>query len=191
MEFVLCTFADHNRSSLIQLQLNKWQQKVFLYIIIQFTKPIFVFQTEFRQSEAVKHKCLLHYWSPPPHRQVWLVRTTSQMRPWEVAVSRRPSTAPLNQRRVVGEPCITPLHLRRRWVSRHHIEFDEVTIPVVNFNNKKKTSAEWLLTLCVCSYPVLQYDVSGGSEIDLLCTLPYIRMRTSTTLSSPSISRFL
>uniref|UniRef100_A0A673IWQ0 RING finger protein 44-like n=1 Tax=Sinocyclocheilus rhinocerous TaxID=307959 RepID=A0A673IWQ0_9TELE len=30
-----------------------------------------------------------------------------------VAVSRRQSTAPLNQRRVVGEPCITPLHLRR------------------------------------------------------------------------------
>lgn len=38
---------------------------------------------------------------------------------------------------------------------------------------------------------VLQYAVSGDSEIDLLCTLPYIRMRTSTTLSSPSISRFL
>uniref|UniRef100_A0A8C1GNW7 Ring finger protein 44 n=1 Tax=Cyprinus carpio TaxID=7962 RepID=A0A8C1GNW7_CYPCA len=41
------------------------------------------------------------------------------MRPWEVAVSRRPSTAPLNQRRVVGEPCITPLHLRRSPPVRH------------------------------------------------------------------------
>ncbi len=135
--------------------------------------------SQFRQSEAVRHKCLLHFWSPHP-RQVWLVRTTSQMRPWEVAVSRWPSTAPLNQRRVIGEPCITPLHLRRRWGGHHHFEF---------IKNIRKPSM-YLQSVCVYVL-VLQYAVSGDSEIDLLCTLPYIRMRTSTTLSSPSISRFL
>ncbi|KAM9511078.1 RING finger protein 44-like isoform 2-T4 [Salvelinus alpinus] len=35
------------------------------------------------------------------------------MRPWEIAVNRRPPTAPLNQRRFLGEPCNTPVHLRR------------------------------------------------------------------------------
>ncbi|KAG5852978.1 hypothetical protein ANANG_G00068250 [Anguilla anguilla] len=35
------------------------------------------------------------------------------MRPWEIAVNRRPPTAPLNQRRFPGEPCNTPVHLRR------------------------------------------------------------------------------
>ncbi|XP_042159484.1 RING finger protein 44 isoform X2 [Oncorhynchus tshawytscha] len=35
------------------------------------------------------------------------------MRPWEIAVTRRPPTAPLNQRRFLGEPCNTPVHLRR------------------------------------------------------------------------------
>ncbi|XP_031653083.1 RING finger protein 44-like isoform X2 [Oncorhynchus kisutch] len=46
------------------------------------------------------------------------------MRPWEIAVTRRPPTAPLNQRRFVGEPCNTPVHLRRsppvrrQWGSR-------------------------------------------------------------------------
>ncbi|XP_055783834.1 RING finger protein 44-like isoform X2 [Salvelinus fontinalis] len=46
------------------------------------------------------------------------------MRPWEIAVNRRPPTAPLNQRRFLGEPCNTPVHLRRsppvrrQWGSR-------------------------------------------------------------------------
>ncbi|XP_064876065.1 RING finger protein 44 isoform X2 [Oncorhynchus nerka] len=46
------------------------------------------------------------------------------MRPWEIAVTRRPPTAPLNQRRFLGEPCNTPVHLRRsppvrrQWGSR-------------------------------------------------------------------------
>ncbi|KAK6297942.1 hypothetical protein J4Q44_G00309970 [Coregonus suidteri] len=46
------------------------------------------------------------------------------MRPWEIAVTRRPPTAPLNQRRFPGEPCDTPVHLRRsppvrrQWGSR-------------------------------------------------------------------------
>ncbi|CDQ93883.1 unnamed protein product [Oncorhynchus mykiss] len=46
------------------------------------------------------------------------------MRPWEIAVTRRPPTAPLNQRRFLGEPCNTPEHLRRsppvrrQWGSR-------------------------------------------------------------------------
>ncbi|KAL4648780.1 RING finger protein 44 isoform X3 [Arapaima gigas] len=35
------------------------------------------------------------------------------MRPWEVTVNRRPPTAPLNQRRFLGEPCSTPVLLRR------------------------------------------------------------------------------
>ncbi|XP_076842527.1 RING finger protein 44 isoform X3 [Brachyhypopomus gauderio] len=35
------------------------------------------------------------------------------MRPWEIAVNRRPPTAPLNQRRFLGGPCNTPVHLRR------------------------------------------------------------------------------
>ncbi|XP_010898513.1 RING finger protein 44 isoform X2 [Esox lucius] len=35
------------------------------------------------------------------------------MRPWEIAVNRRPPAAPLNQRRFLGEPCNTPVHLRR------------------------------------------------------------------------------
>ncbi|XP_076018845.1 RING finger protein 44 isoform X1 [Genypterus blacodes] len=34
------------------------------------------------------------------------------MRPWEIAVNRLP-TAPLNPRRFLGEPCNTPVHLRR------------------------------------------------------------------------------
>uniref|UniRef100_A0A8B9K674 RING-type domain-containing protein n=1 Tax=Astyanax mexicanus TaxID=7994 RepID=A0A8B9K674_ASTMX len=33
------------------------------------------------------------------------------MRPWEIAVNRRPPTAPLNQRRFLGEPCNTPQDL--------------------------------------------------------------------------------
>uniref|UniRef100_W5N1V0 Ring finger protein 44 n=2 Tax=Lepisosteus oculatus TaxID=7918 RepID=W5N1V0_LEPOC len=36
------------------------------------------------------------------------------MRPWEIAVNRRPPTAPFNQRRFPGEPCNSPAHLRRR-----------------------------------------------------------------------------
>ncbi|XP_055744039.1 RING finger protein 44-like isoform X2 [Salvelinus fontinalis] len=46
------------------------------------------------------------------------------MRPWEIAVNRRPPTAPLNQRRFLGESCNTPVHLRRsppvrrQWGSR-------------------------------------------------------------------------
>ncbi|XP_045074358.1 RING finger protein 44-like [Coregonus clupeaformis] len=46
------------------------------------------------------------------------------MRPWEIAVTRRPPTAPLNQRRFPGEPCDTQVHLRRsppvrrQWGSR-------------------------------------------------------------------------
>uniref|UniRef100_UPI003AADF7A0 RING finger protein 44-like n=1 Tax=Centroberyx gerrardi TaxID=166262 RepID=UPI003AADF7A0 len=35
------------------------------------------------------------------------------MRPWEIAVNRLPPTAPLNPRRFLGEPCNTPVHLRR------------------------------------------------------------------------------
>nr|XP_015205268.1 PREDICTED: RING finger protein 44 isoform X3 [Lepisosteus oculatus] len=35
------------------------------------------------------------------------------MRPWEIAVNRRPPTAPFNQRRFPGEPCNSPAHLRR------------------------------------------------------------------------------
>ncbi|XP_028669555.1 RING finger protein 44 isoform X1 [Erpetoichthys calabaricus] len=35
------------------------------------------------------------------------------MRPWEIAVNRRPPTAPFSQRRFPGEPCNTPAHLRR------------------------------------------------------------------------------
>lgn len=37
------------------------------------------------------------------------------MRPWEIAVNRRPPTAPLNQRSFIGGPCNAPVHLRRRW----------------------------------------------------------------------------
>uniref|UniRef100_A0A674C804 Ring finger protein 44 n=1 Tax=Salmo trutta TaxID=8032 RepID=A0A674C804_SALTR len=46
------------------------------------------------------------------------------MRPWDIAVNRWPPTAPLNQRRFLGEPCNTPVHLRRsppvrrQWGSR-------------------------------------------------------------------------
>uniref|UniRef100_A0A4W5L712 Ring finger protein 44 n=1 Tax=Hucho hucho TaxID=62062 RepID=A0A4W5L712_9TELE len=49
------------------------------------------------------------------------------MRPWEIAVNRRPPTAPLNQRRFLGEPCNTPVHLRRsppvrrQWGSRDRL----------------------------------------------------------------------
>ncbi|XP_068596659.1 RING finger protein 44 [Brachionichthys hirsutus] len=35
------------------------------------------------------------------------------MRPWEIAVNRLPPTAPLNPRRLLGEPCNAPVHLRR------------------------------------------------------------------------------
>ncbi|XP_014342349.1 RING finger protein 44 isoform X1 [Latimeria chalumnae] len=35
------------------------------------------------------------------------------MRPWELAVNRRPPSAPFNQRRFSGEPCNTPAHHRR------------------------------------------------------------------------------
>ncbi|KAL0974339.1 hypothetical protein UPYG_G00219080 [Umbra pygmaea] len=35
------------------------------------------------------------------------------MRPWEIAVNRRPPAAPLNHSRFLGEPCHTPVHLRR------------------------------------------------------------------------------
>ncbi|XP_009891879.1 PREDICTED: E3 ubiquitin-protein ligase RNF38-like [Charadrius vociferus] len=35
------------------------------------------------------------------------------MRPWELAVNRRPPSAPFNQRRFSGGPCSSPDHLRR------------------------------------------------------------------------------
>ncbi|NWQ84674.1 RNF38 ligase, partial [Columbina picui] len=38
---------------------------------------------------------------------------TSPMRPWELAVNRRPPSAPFNQRRFSGGPCSSPDHLRR------------------------------------------------------------------------------
>ncbi|XP_061312730.1 RING finger protein 44 [Pezoporus flaviventris] len=37
------------------------------------------------------------------------------MRPWELAVNRRPPSAPFNQRRFSGGPCSSPDHLRRRY----------------------------------------------------------------------------
>ncbi|XP_029627934.1 RING finger protein 44 isoform X3 [Salmo trutta] len=49
------------------------------------------------------------------------------MRPWDIAVNRWPPTAPLNQRRFLGEPCNTPVHLRRsppvrrQWGSRDRL----------------------------------------------------------------------
>ncbi|XP_053734942.1 RING finger protein 44 isoform X1 [Synchiropus splendidus] len=41
------------------------------------------------------------------------------MRPWEIAVTRLPPTAPLNSRRFLGEPCSAPVHLRRSPPVRH------------------------------------------------------------------------
>ncbi|NXU53275.1 RNF44 protein, partial [Turnix velox] len=38
---------------------------------------------------------------------------TSPMRPWELAVNRRPPSAPFNQRRFSGGPCSSPDQLRR------------------------------------------------------------------------------
>ncbi|NWI17100.1 RNF44 protein, partial [Crypturellus soui] len=38
---------------------------------------------------------------------------TSPMRPWELAVNRRPPSAPFNHRRFSGGPCSSPDHLRR------------------------------------------------------------------------------
>ncbi|NXK34468.1 RNF44 protein, partial [Piprites chloris] len=38
---------------------------------------------------------------------------TSPMRPWELAVNRRPPSAPFAQRRFSGGPCSSPDHLRR------------------------------------------------------------------------------
>ncbi|KAF1626974.1 RING finger protein 44, partial [Eudyptes filholi] len=38
---------------------------------------------------------------------------TSPMRPWELAVNRRPPSAPFNQHRFSGGPCSSPDHLRR------------------------------------------------------------------------------
>lgn len=71
----------------------------------------FISPTGLRQSEAT-YKCLHCTLSFP---RVWLVCTTSPMRPWELAVNRLPPTAPLNPRRFLGEPCNAPVHLRRRW----------------------------------------------------------------------------
>nr|XP_033782729.1 RING finger protein 44 isoform X2 [Geotrypetes seraphini]XP_033782730.1 RING finger protein 44 isoform X2 [Geotrypetes seraphini] len=41
------------------------------------------------------------------------------MRPWELAVNRRPPSTPFNQRRFSGGPCSTPAHLRRSPPIRH------------------------------------------------------------------------
>uniref|UniRef100_A0A672UBB9 Ring finger protein 44 n=3 Tax=Strigops habroptila TaxID=2489341 RepID=A0A672UBB9_STRHB len=53
-------------------------------------------------------------------RPAWSLRSrvpirfpTSPMRPWELAVNRRPPSAPFNQRRFSGGPCSSPDHLRR------------------------------------------------------------------------------
>lgn len=39
----------------------------------------------------------------------------SPMRPWELAVNRRPPSAPFTHRRFSGGPCSSPDHLRRRY----------------------------------------------------------------------------
>ncbi|CAL8330920.1 unnamed protein product [Gadus morhua 'NCC'] len=62
------------------------------------------------------------------------------MRPWEIAVNRRPPTAPLNQRRFPGEPCNTPVHLRRspplrrQWVGRDRPALHSSLIQDENFH---------------------------------------------------------
>ncbi|TRY54657.1 hypothetical protein DNTS_031198 [Danionella cerebrum] len=69
------------------------------------------------------------------------------MRPWEVAVSRRPSQAPLNQRRLIPEPCITPLHLRRsppvrrQWSQHPSLHQDEGFLQPV-FSHRQPVSIE-------------------------------------------------
>lgn len=52
-------------------------------------------------------------WSLRSHVPIRL--PTSPMRPWELAVNRRPPSAPFNQRRFSGGPCSSPDHLRRRY----------------------------------------------------------------------------
>lgn len=42
----------------------------------------------------------------------------SPMRPWELAVNRRPPSAPFTHRRFSGGPCSSPDHLRRRYGAR-------------------------------------------------------------------------
>ncbi|KAG7483994.1 hypothetical protein MATL_G00044280 [Megalops atlanticus] len=52
------------------------------------------------------------------------------MRPWEIAVNRRPPTAPFTQRRFAGEPCTPPLHLRRSPPVRHQWERRDRPLPL-------------------------------------------------------------
>uniref|UniRef100_A0ACB8EJ44 Uncharacterized protein n=1 Tax=Sphaerodactylus townsendi TaxID=933632 RepID=A0ACB8EJ44_9SAUR len=42
------------------------------------------------------------------------------MRPWDLAVNRRPPSAPFDQRRFSGGTCGSPAHFRRSPPSRHH-----------------------------------------------------------------------
>lgn len=68
---------------------------------------------DWREFEAARQECLEHQRSPACGCDSFF--TTFPMRPWEIAVNRRPPTAPLNQRSFIGGPCSAPVQLRRRW----------------------------------------------------------------------------
>lgn len=106
-----CFSVAHQPIGLHSVELRNWELSADTKSPL--CEIVFVFFAGLRQSEAT-YKCLHRTVSFP---RVWLVCTTSPMRPWEIAVNRLPPTAPLNPRRFLGEPCSTAVHLRRRYSS--------------------------------------------------------------------------